>query len=234
MKLGILQCDEVAPELKGQFGAYPDMFVRSLGAIDESLTFETFPVYKNEFPKSPESCDAWLITGSKFSVYESKPWIAPLEDFVRQLYQRQIKTLGICFGHQLIAQALGGVVKKADQGWGLGLTRQKIIETPHWLVEKSDHFDLLVVFQDQVISVPESGKVIFTSHFCPNFGIQYGNSLLSIQGHPEFTRDYLSALMDFRKGSVLAEDDVEKALSSLSDKHHGERVNQWLVGFLKS
>ena len=234
MKLGILQCDDVSPELQGQFGHYPEMFTKSLGAVEPSLLFEVFPVYQGVFPESPETCDAWLITGSKSGVYDKKSWISPLEDFVRQLYQKNIKTLGICFGHQLIAQALGGEVRKSKKGWGLGLTRQTIVQTRSWMTEQPGTLDLLVLHQDQVITVPGEGEVLFNSDFCPNFGIQYGECFLSVQGHPEFSREYLTALINLRKGTIIPEKTVDAALASLSANNHSHLMNQWLVTFLNS
>ena len=132
MKIGILKTDAVREEWVSEHGEYPDMFAALLGAADPALTFTTYDVRLGEYPAAIEDEDAYLITGSRHSVYDPLPWIAPLMDFVRELDQRRIKLVGICFGHQLIAEALGGSTRKAEQGWGVGLHRHRFSDRPDW------------------------------------------------------------------------------------------------------
>ena len=121
MKLGILKTDAVRPEWVPEFGEYPDMFVALLGQLDPALEFVVYDVEQGEFPDDIDEVDAYLITGSKSSVYDDKPWIAALMDFVRELDRRHKKIVGICFGHELVAQALGGKTEKSSKGWREGL-----------------------------------------------------------------------------------------------------------------
>ena len=121
MKLGILKTDTVRPEWVPEFGEYPDMFVDLLGQADPDLQFQVYDVENGEYPADIDEVDAYLITGSKSSVYDDKAWIGELMDFVRELDQRRKKLVGICFGHQLVAQALGGKTEKSSKGWGVGL-----------------------------------------------------------------------------------------------------------------
>ncbi|HEY7775911.1 MAG TPA: GMP synthase, partial [Kineobactrum sp.] len=132
MKLGILKTDAVRPEWVPDFGEYPDMFIALLGQLDPSLEFAVYDVEQGQYPADIDEVDAYLITGSKSSVYDDKPWIETLMAFVRELDQRRKKLVGICFGHQLVAQALGGKTEKSPKGWGVGLQTQRFASMPGW------------------------------------------------------------------------------------------------------
>ena len=138
MKLGILQCDDIAPEQKDRFHSYPAMFQALFKQIDPELDYEIFAVHQGNLPDSTNSCDAYLITGSQFGVYETHEWLPSLEDFVRSLYRENRKLIGICFGHQLMAQALGGTVTKSDKGWGAGLSFNVINSDEPWMQPLED------------------------------------------------------------------------------------------------
>ena len=127
MRLGILQADHVDPENHARFGDYPQMFVDVLGkGLGEGASVDFFDVRRDQYPKRIGDCDGYLITGSRASVYDDEPWIARLADFVRELDDAGAKTIGICFGHQLIAHALGGAVDRAPNGWGVGVQTWKV------------------------------------------------------------------------------------------------------------
>ena len=156
MKLGILKTDTVRPEWVPDFGEYPDMFVALLGRIDPQLEFVVYDVEAGEYPGDVDEVDAYLITGSKSSVYDDKAWIRTLEEFVRELDRRGKKIVGICFGHQLIAQALGGSTGKSDKGWGVGLHTYHFDQTPAWHDQGDGDFSVLVSHQDQVLAYPQA------------------------------------------------------------------------------
>ena len=112
MKLGILKTDAVRPEWVPEFGEYPDMFIGLLRLADPALEFRVYDVEEGVYPEDIDEVDAYLITGSKSSVYDDQPWIATLMEFVRELDRRRKKLVGICFGHQLVAQALGDLCEE--------------------------------------------------------------------------------------------------------------------------
>ena len=85
MTIGILKTDTVRPEWVGRFGEYPDMFEVLLRQVDPSLEFQTWDAEAGELPDDLSAVDGFIITGSKSSVYDDKPWIRGLEDFVRLL-----------------------------------------------------------------------------------------------------------------------------------------------------
>jgi GMP synthase-like glutamine amidotransferase len=126
MKIGILNADAVRPEFVAEFGEYPDMFARLLMAVDPDVEFVTYEVMSGEYPTDIDEVDAYLITGSKLSVYDDVAWINALKDFVRTLHGAKKKLIGICFGHQLVAEALGGKTRQANQGWCVGVHKAKL------------------------------------------------------------------------------------------------------------
>lgn len=233
MKIGILEADHVAEELVGEHGTYPDMFKSLLLGVDESLDFEVFTVIDGEFPESLD-CDAYLITGSKFSAYEDIPWIHQLNKLIVKLYEEKIPLIGICFGHQLIAIALGGNTGKAEQGWGVGCYQSSLLETPEWMVTKPTNscFRLLVSHQDQVLSLPNHARLLATNRFCPNSMYQVGKTVLTFQGHPEFTHAYDKALMDRRK-NILGGSIYGLGIESLKYDEHGALIASWIIEFIR-
>ena len=134
IRIGILECDHVAPELRGDYGDYHEMFADLVQAQDNSIEFCTYDLIEDSFPVDIHACDAYIITGSKFGVYEDIAWIHKAKQLVKRLYNAKIPTIGICFGHQLIAEALGGkVVKATDKGRGLGVQTWEITSNPKWM-----------------------------------------------------------------------------------------------------
>ena len=232
MKLGILRTDTVRPELADEFGQYPDMFRSLLGAVDDSIEFATFDVERDEFPDTIEAADAYLITGSRFSAYDNEPWIHRLLAFVRELHRARMKVVGICFGHQIIALALGGVVEKSERGWGVGLHKAKFDTRPTWHDRNDPSFHVLVSHQDQVTQLPQGMTRLAGSAFCPNAVAQVGAHMLTFQGHPEFVTGYSRALIEFRR-QTLDEERYHDGLASLTIAPERERIARWIVDFLR-
>ena len=231
MKLGILKTDAVRPEWVPEFGEYPDMFVALLGQADPSLEFVVYDVEEGQYPNDIEEVDAYLITGSKSSVYDDKPWIARLMDFVRELDRRQKKLVGICFGHQLVAQALGGETAKSPKGWGVGLHRHQFNALPAWHDQGQLAFDILVSHQDQVLKNAPRARVLAGSDFCENAVCQIGEHILTFQGHPEFVSAYSREIMEFRR-EMIGEQAYTSGMASLATEPEGQRIARWIVNFL--
>lgn len=231
MRIGILKTDKVRGEWVPRFGEYPDMFVRLLGSRDPSLQFTVYDVEEGAYPPSIDSEDAYLITGSKHGVYDDLPWIAPLEAFVRDLHAARKTLIGICFGHQLVAQALGGRAGKAAVGWGVGLHRHRFLRRPDWFDDGPLEFPVLVSHQDQVLEPAPGSERLAGSEFCPYAVCQLGEHILTLQGHPEFVADYSREIMHFRR-EMIGEATVATGLQSLADEPATERMAQWLLRFL--
>ena len=233
MKLGILKTDQVRPEWVPRFGEYPDMFATLLGRADPGLEFASYDMEQGEYPADIDEVDAYLITGSKSSVYDDKAWIPPLMDFVRELDARRKKLVGICFGHQLVAQALGGRTEKSPKGWGVGLHRHSFSHFPDWHDREQLDFDILVTHQDQVVKTADGSVVLAGSDFCENAVCQIGDHILTIQGHPEFVPEYSREIMEFRR-NIIGEKVYSTGIASLEGDHEGDRVARWVLKFLES
>ena len=231
MKLGILRTDAVRPELKPEYGEYPDMFIALLRHSDPNLEYAVYDVELGEYPVDIDEVDAYLITGSKSSVYEDKRWIIELMEFVRELNRRHKKLLGFCFGHQLVAQALGGKTERSAKGWGVGLHTHRFTTVPPWHDQGDVDLNILVSHQDQVVAVPDSARVLAGSEFCENAVCQIGDHILTFQGHPEFVPEYSRELLSIRRERI-GEEAYAAGVSSLSGIAQGQRVGSWVLNFL--
>ncbi len=232
MKIGILKTDAVRPEWVGRFGEYPDMFEQLLLAEDPSLEFQQWDVEQGEIPGDLEAVDGFIITGSKSSVYDDKPWIRDLEALVRDLNDGHHKLIGICFGHQVIAKALGGIVDKSPKGWGCGIQRYQLSDKALEADAAGGELSLIASHQDQVMKAPAGAIVIAGSDHCNIAGFRVGSHILTFQGHPEFIPDYSREIMHFRR-EMIGESQVVAGLASLeSEEHQGARVARWMLDFL--
>ncbi|WP_424990681.1 type 1 glutamine amidotransferase [Fluviibacterium sp. S390] len=205
MKIGILQTGRTPEELRARHGDYDDLFKRLLDG--RGFEFVTYPVLDGVFPDAVTDADGWLITGSKFGTYEGHDWIPPLEDFLRRAFAAGVPIVGVCFGHQILAQALGGKVEKFAGGWSVGPTEY---------AGAAGTTDCVMAWhQDQVTELPEGAEVIGSSDFCANAMLAYGNKALTVQPHPEFTAEFLTDLMAARR-SVLPEHIAEAAMARVN------------------
>lgn len=233
MKIGILETGLVPEELRDEFKSYPSMFETMLGALDPKLSFQTWTVLLDQFPKTANAADAWIVTGSKHGVYENEPWMIRLQELLRDIVAEKIPVFGICFGHQILAAALGGTVVKSDKGWGIGVHEYTTSKTaPTWLGNAPAKFKLNAFHQDQVIELPEGATVWASSEFCPYAAIQYGETAASIQPHPEFQRPYEEALLKARY-ALLPEDVHSKATRSLDETLDSQLFAKWMLNFLR-
>jgi len=229
MHFGILQCDSVRPDLRESFGDYPDMFRRRLSALDDDLAFSTWNLPAGSFPESPAAVDGWLITGSKRSVYEDEPWIAQAHELVRAIDAARAPLVGVCFGHQLVARALGGEVERA--GWGVGVHTTRIGEPQPWMRPAARTLSLLVSHQDQVTKPPQRARVLAGHDFCPYDIMAIDDHIITFQGHPEFERGYSRALMEIRR-ETLGEATYREGVASLQSEVQGELAARWMLAFV--
>ena len=228
MRIGLLVCDHVRPEFMGISGDYEDMF-RRLFAGREEVEVVVYDAVNGDLPNDPSAADAWLTTGSRHSVNDDEQWIRDLEDFVRKVAAEDAPFVGICFGHQLIAKALGGSVVKSARGWGIGV--QEVEVSPE--LGLGDSYRVLTSYQDQVATLPPGGEILGWNDHCPVSVMSVGSTILGIQGHPEFEAAYSAALMESRRGNLIPEETVDAGLASLGDEPDGERLAAWILDYIE-
>lgn len=224
LKVAVLQCGEAIESAREEFGDYDDMCKAMVGLRPDQA--KTYRVFDNQFPQVSDY-EVFIVTGSKFGVYEPHAWIPPLESLIREIKQAGKKMVGVCFGHQIIAQALGGQVAKSDKGLGVGLMSYQLQsnqETPR-------DISLYVWHQDQVLQAPDGAEVIASSEFCPVAALKYGEDILTFQAHPEFSEGYERALLTERRGVTLSEELADAGLSSLAQSSDSGQIQKMLTEF---
>ncbi|MCP4008168.1 MAG: GMP synthase [Proteobacteria bacterium] len=232
MKVALLQCDNVLEKFQPEFGNYPAMVQSMFDGVDEVLEFETFDCQQGQYPQDIHAYDFYITTGSKASAYDDLEWVEKLIAFVQQLDGHRKKLIGICFGHQIIALARGGVVEKAAGGWGIGIARNDIVNKPSWMKPPPAELNILVSHQDQVLQLDGETKIIAKSDFCPFFVVQWGQHFLSIQGHPEWKNAYSRTLMNDRRAIIPAEC-IESGMASLDKQPDNALFVDWIMDFVK-
>ncbi|MDG1068156.1 MAG: type 1 glutamine amidotransferase [Sulfitobacter sp.] len=223
MKIGILRTGHSPDGMIETMGNYDTMFERLLDGND--FTYETFSVVDGEFPAGPQDADGWLITGSKHGAYEDHAWIPPLEDLIRSINATGKPLIGVCFGHQIIAQALGGKVEKFEGGWSVGRTEYTLDGQP--LALNAWH-------QDQVTQLPESARVVGSSDFCANAMLAYGDNIWTIQPHPEFNPAFVDGLIKTRGKGVVPDAQLEAATAELTKPLNSNDIAARMAQFFKS
>jgi len=230
IKVGILETGSPPFPLQEKFGSYSAMVRALLGCGHE---FATFDVRNGELPQGAESCNAYVITGSASGVYDGDPWIAAARDFVRDASGRRAM-IGICFGHQLMAEAFGGKVRKSPRGWGIGLHRYDVQDRAAWM-DDAGSIAVPASHQDQIVQLPAGARVLGGSEFTPYGIIEYPQRrAMSLQSHPEFTPEYAAALIEVRRTSKYTPEQADRALDSLREPNDRERVGRWLAQFLRT
>lgn len=223
--LVIIECDVVPDSLSHWVDEYSNMFVEAFGRLRSAWTFEVVKAHQGHLP-ALDPGKAYLITGSKHDAFSELDWIQALRDWVVKAYELRLSVVGICFGHQLIAHALGGKTDRA-QGWGLGrMPADALIDLPFASA------DLLVSHQDQVLALPPKAQRLLASDFCPNYGFKVG-CMIGIQGHPEFKPEYSRALAEERRERIGCSA-VDSALATLDLPLNADAVIDWLATHLEN
>jgi GMP synthase-like glutamine amidotransferase len=233
MKLTLIQPTDIPSPLRDRFGAYDGMFYRMFAG--QGFEFETLRLADGAPLPDPTELEAVLITGSSAGVYDNHlGWMQPLRDFIRAAYAARTPMIGICFGHQIMADALGGQVRKSDKGWGLGRHVYGVTRRPAAIGGELPEFAIACSHQDQVITPPAEAEIFLSSDFTPNAGLAYRNgAALSLQPHPEFADDYAVALAELRRGKA-PDTVIDAAIASMARASDSAEMAGYLGAFLRA
>ena len=223
MRIGILQAGHVPDELIQETGDYCHLYEKFLSGY--GFAFDCYSVVNMQFPADARDSDGWLITGSRHGAYEDLPFIAPLETFIREVFSAKIPLIGICFGHQIIAQALGGTVEKFSGGWSVGATEYQL---------DGEQVMLNAWHQDQVTSLPEQARVVGTSAFCKYAFLRYADSIFSVQAHPEFDSSFVQGLIETRGQGVVPDVLLQQASEKMSEENSNQYLSERAARFFIS
>ncbi len=222
MKIGILQTGHSPENMKQAMGDYGEMFTKLLDGHD--FDFQIWSVVDGEFPDAVTDADGWLITGSRHGAYEELDWIPPLEDLVRDIHDAKRPLIGVCFGHQIIAQAMGGKVEKFAGGWSVGRTEYDI---------DGETLALNAWHQDQVVDLPDNARVVGSSDFCENAVLMYDDHIWTIQPHPEFGHDFIDGLIRTRGKGVVPDAQLAAASTMLDAPVDNADIAEKMAAFFK-
>ena len=232
LRIGLLQCGHIHPDLVPEHGDYPEAFAALLGPFGVELT--TFDVDHGPVPTDVEAFDGWLVSGSANSAYEDLPWIPKVEDLLRKMIDAHVPLVAVCFGHQLLAQAMGGTVAKSPDGWGVGAHAYELVDADRtWMTPPAaGSVRLIASHQDQVTELPAGAIVLARTDHCPVAAYLLGDAALAIQPHPEFTADVSRGLVGLRR-EMIGEDTSDVALASLDQPLDRELIGSWMATFLR-
>jgi GMP synthase-like glutamine amidotransferase len=229
LRVGLLLCDHLDDDVAAQVGDYTELYPAIFGPAGVELT--VYEATRGELPDDLDGHDGWIVSGSRRSTYEDEPWIHQLEDLVRRIAAQRRRLVGICFGHQMTAQALGGLVEPAAVGWGVGAKSFEVVAAPPWM-EPLDSFATLMSHRDQVTRLPDGAELVATSGYCPVGAYRIDDHVFCVQGHPEFVPELSRILMEKRR-SAIGDEVVDAALPSLDGPIDGARVVAWMAEFFR-
>ena len=232
MRICVMVCAHVGPDLVDVLDSYLAMFQRLLGPHLPEATITGSTVIDGIFPASVDDHDVYIFTGSPHGVYEDHDWIRRAEQFVRDAAAAGKVLVGGCFGHQLIAQALGGKVVKSDKGWGIGVHTHSLLKREAWMQDGPDHPNVIVSHQDQVVEAPDGAVVLAGTQFCPNAMLRIGDKILTLQGHPEMSIPIVNRILELREDRLGAEV-FAAGKSSLEKPLDHDAMGAWIAGFIR-
>jgi GMP synthase-like glutamine amidotransferase len=201
-----------------------------LGAQRPDWQFDTWRVSDDHWPTDASAYDGIVITGSPASVNDDKPWIARLKGLVRERHERRGAMLGICFGHQAIASALGGRVAHSPQGLRVGTVTTRLDRRPDWMQPPQDELTLYAAHDEQVVELPAGAQRLGGDAGCENGCYAIGRHVFALQYHPEFSQHFMTDLLD-AYGAKLSSEAQALGRSQVALGVDTPLVWQWIAQF---
>jgi GMP synthase-like glutamine amidotransferase len=234
MKIAVLQSDYVNENIRHLFGDIPDIFAKFF-ARQSNISIDVFNCVEGHFPSFDYICDAYIITGSRYSAYDNSiPWIMSMKAFIRDCQYHQSKLIGICFGHQIIADTLGGKVVKSMNGWNLGIQELEVLKTMSWMRPNRKRLHLIFNHRDQLIRLPDGAHLLAGTDACPIQMYEIGGQILCIQAHPEYSVTYQEALMSAARSNIDPRKYAEALISNQRYTTDGDVILDWIVSFINT
>lgn len=230
MRIAVFEMGPIPEPLDRKYPCYPTMIANWIApSIPEAEFTGVSPITGEAIP-ALDAFDGYIYSGSRYGVYDGLEWMEPVKEFIRLATGSGIPQFGICFGHQIAAEALGGKAVKSDRGWGLGVHDYDMQLDMNGRVTG---VPVMVMHQDQVISIPESARLVGGNEFCPLGALSYDDILLTVQFHPEFSEVYMRDLLDLRGGTIFPADLTAEAYRSLARKADGRLIADWAADFFR-
>lgn len=230
LTIGILECGTNRDEWLSAHGDFADWYVAFFKAnTQRALEFKTFHAHLDDLPAREDEVDAWVVTGSPVSVYECLPWQDRLSNFLQKTIDIR-PIIGVCYGHQLLHQLLGGTVEKTAE-WGIGVHQYDLVEASIWNDFDGSSVRLIASHQDQVTVPAPNSKIVLKSEFCPIAATLIGDSVLTIQAHPELTKDLAAEVIKMRE-QEQGKDLTERALESMNMDVDENVIASWFFDFV--
>lgn len=233
MKVGLLICGEMPPAMHRKGITYPKLLKDWLGKnMPAKSVYKPYRVFASNLPTSVESCDCYFVSGSRASLTDNEPWMRDLCNFLLVAAKAQVPVVGICFGHQALAKALGGRVDRA-KNWCAGFQEWRVVREEGWMRDCGKRLHLLSIHQDQVVKLPPRSVRIATSEACPNGVFRIANHTIGIQGHPEFTPQIMRKLIEANAKSI-GKEAVAEALLKLEEPTNSADMARWCSSFVST
>lgn len=229
-RIGLLMVGHIDPHSVHIAGDYPELFGTLLAEQDVELV--RYDLDLGRFPDTVAECDGWLCGPSRSSAYDDLAWRADAEALLREIVVVGAPYVGICFGHQLLAQALGARVARAADGWQVGAHDYDIVARTPWMDPPAGRITLIASHQDQVVELPKGATLLArgADGGCPVAGFTVGSRAWTLQAHPEFVPPLADHLLAGRI-ELIGAPRVATARATLARPLDRALVARWIARF---
>jgi GMP synthase (glutamine-hydrolysing) len=201
----IIKTGDTFPEIKAAHGDFEDMFASSLEGIDVDIT--VYDARDQQPLLELAKFQVVIITGSHSMSTDCELWSERLLPYIREMLAIKTPTLGVCYGHQLIAKALGGEIDFHPEGPQAGSTEITLTEAgkaDQLLGKSPKSFKVNAGNSQRISKLPNKAVVLAGNDFEPHQAIRFSEAMWGLQFHPEFGRDVTCAYID-RTADVLSQ-----------------------------